>query len=82
MYVFVKNSRKVDRGSRVIAKGEKTGTLYLISSSDELNATVARAKNFSLWHTRMGHLGEKGLKVLQIATYNQLGNFQNSKGFI
>ena len=60
---FVRNTWKVAKGSLVVAKGERTGTLYLVSSLDELNF-VKEKSDGNLWHKRMGHLGEKGLKAL------------------
>ena len=51
-----------------MARGKKTGTLYMTSS---LRDTIAVADtstdtstDTSLWHRRLGHMSEKGMKTL------------------
>jgi transposase InsO family protein len=50
-----------------VAKGPKTGTLYtlktLIGKSD-LAAVTKEGNSADLWHKRLGHMSEKGLKIL------------------
>ena len=47
-----------------MAHGKKTGTLYMISSPRD-TITVAEASiDTSLWHRRLGHISEKGMKML------------------
>ena len=49
--LFVGGTWKVTKGARVLARGKKTGTLYMTSCP-------------SLWHRRLGHMSEKGMKML------------------
>ena len=47
-----------------MACGKKTSTLYMTSSPRD-TITVADANtNTSLWHHRLGHMSEKGMKML------------------
>jgi len=64
---FGKGRWKISKGALVVAKGPKTGTLYtlktLIGKSDL--ATVTKEGNSTdLWHKHLGHMSEKGLKIL------------------
>jgi hypothetical protein len=53
---------KICMGARLLARGYKTGTLYLTTNPRD---TVAVAKDDSkLWHLRLGHMSEKEMKVL------------------
>jgi hypothetical protein len=60
--IFTDKTWKVIKGSLVIAKGEKVGTLYLctgnIDSSISLASTVV---DMELWNHRLGHMIEKGM---------------------
>ena len=50
-----------------MAKGPEIGTLYtlktLIGKSD-LSAVTKEGNSADLWHKRLGHMSEKGLKIL------------------
>ena len=62
--LFVNGTWKVTKGARVLARGKKTGTLYMTSSPRD-TITVAEASiDISLWHRRLGHMSEKGMKML------------------
>ena len=56
---------KVKKGSLVIAKGQKRGTLYMVEvfDNEEANA-VEEVGTSTLWHQRLGHMSEKGMKML------------------
>lgn len=58
---------KITSGARVIAKGKRAGTLYILRG-DSFGDTTARIMVVSspstLWHYRLGHLGEEGVKEL------------------
>ena len=55
---------KVTKGASVLAHGKKTNTLYMTSSPRE-TITVAKANtDTSLWHCKLGHISEKGMKML------------------
>ncbi|KAL4568134.1 hypothetical protein LXL04_023736 [Taraxacum kok-saghyz] len=43
----------------------KYGTLYMVEVTDsEVNAIEEEEKTFTLWHQRLGHMSEKGMKIL------------------
>ena len=64
--IFANNSWKIAKGIRIVAKGSKTGTLYLVpSETDNVIAAVTKGEDSTLWHRRMGHISERGLKKLQ-----------------
>ncbi|RVW11901.1 Retrovirus-related Pol polyprotein from transposon TNT 1-94 [Vitis vinifera] len=57
---------KLTRGSMVIAKGNKSCSLYLMQArviDSSINA-VDDDSTFELWHNRLGHMSEKGLMIL------------------
>ena len=43
---------------------KKTGTLYMTSSPRDTIAVVDVSTDTSLWHRRLGHMSEKGMKML------------------
>ncbi|GKG47262.1 hypothetical protein Tco_0504459, partial [Tanacetum coccineum] len=56
---------KVTKGSLVVARRNKRGSLYMVEvPSDGINATVDGRGNAALWHQRIGHMSEKGMKIL------------------
>ena len=67
---------KVTKGALVVAKGDKVGTLYLCTGNtySTLVATklvttkivIAHVVGIEtkLWHHRLGHMSEKGMKIL------------------
>ena len=64
--LFVGGTWKVTKRARVLARGKKIGTLYVTSSPRD-TITVADAStdaSTSLWHRRLGHMNEKGMKML------------------
>ena len=70
--LFVDGTWKVTKGVRVLARGKEIGTLYMTSSPRD-TITVANASiDTSLWHHRLGHMSEKGMKMLL-----SKGNYQN-----
>ena len=55
---------KLTKGNLVVAKGEKISKLYwtkALVARDSVNAMDMEA---SLWHLRLSHISEKGLKVM------------------
>jgi len=63
--MFGNNAWKITKGAMVIARGSKTGTLYMTSSDRNLIAIADSGAETELWHRRLGHMSEKGMKVLQ-----------------
>eukprot|EP00253_Pinus_taeda_P002765 PITA_02765 len=75
--VFEKDTCKMVRGALVLMQGVRTGTLYKLQGGivvDGCNSSVvpeSGAENLvvsgertMLWHQRLGHIGEKGLRIL------------------
>ncbi|XP_020242595.1 uncharacterized protein LOC109820809 [Asparagus officinalis] len=48
----------------VVARGNKTGTLYQTSHASDTLAIAADKESADLWHNRLGHMSEKGMKIL------------------
>ena len=55
---------RVKKGSIVVARGHKRGTLYMTTSYQDTVAVVENAKQTKLWHCRLGHMSEKGMKLM------------------
>ena len=47
-----------------MARGKKTGTLYMTSSPRDTITIADASTDTSLWHRRLGHMSEKGMKML------------------
>ncbi|RVW34552.1 Retrovirus-related Pol polyprotein from transposon TNT 1-94 [Vitis vinifera] len=62
--LFVVGTWKVTKGTRVLARGKKTATLYMTSCPRDTIAVADASTNTSLWHRRLGHMSEKGMKML------------------
>jgi hypothetical protein len=63
--IFIKKVWKVTKGSPVIAKKEKVGTLYLCTRNIEYFISLSYTReDTSLWHHRLGHMSEKGMQIL------------------
>ncbi|KAL6340105.1 hypothetical protein AAG906_038940 [Vitis piasezkii] len=62
--LFVGGTWKVTKGARVLACGKKTGTLYMTSCPRDTIVVVDASTDTSLWHHRLGHMSEKGMKML------------------
>lgn len=58
---------KVIKGCRMMMKAVKTDRLYLLKGkviTGEANAIDKSSDETKLWHSRLGHIGQKGLEVL------------------
>ena len=62
--LFVSGTWKVTKGARVLACGKKIGTLYMTSSLRDTIVVTEVSTDTSLWHRRLGHMSEKGMKML------------------
>ena len=75
--MFEKDTCKMVRGALVLMQGVWTGTLYKLQGStviDGCNSSVVpesgaeslvvSGEKTMLWHQRLGHIGEKGLRIL------------------
>ncbi|KAL5774241.1 hypothetical protein ACOSP7_011798 [Xanthoceras sorbifolium] len=55
---------KITKGALVVARGKKCGTLYVTSNLDNIVAVADADGKSNLWHQRLGHMSEKGMKTL------------------
>ena len=63
--IFIDKTWKVIRGSLVIVKGEKVGTLYLCTgNTDSSISSTSTRVDTTLWHHRLRHMSEKGMHIL------------------
>ena len=47
-----------------MARGKKTDTLYMTLSPRDTIAVAEASTDINLWHRRLGHMSEKGMKML------------------
>jgi len=47
-----------------LARGRKTGTLSMTSSPRDTIVIAEASIDASLWHRKLGHMSEKGMKML------------------
>jgi len=62
---FLKKTYKVTKGTSIILKGEKASTSYLFNVISNFSNVLAYVEAYmTLWHIRLGHMSEKGMKIL------------------
>jgi hypothetical protein len=60
--IFTDKMWKAIKGSLVIVKGAKVGTLYLCNGNTNSSISLASTGvDTALWHHRLGHMSEKGM---------------------
>ena len=75
---FENGQWKVSKGNLVIAHGWKKGTLYMAEMPVErVNAVTDGPNPSTLWHQRLGHMSEKGMKIL--ASKGKIPELKNVK---
>jgi hypothetical protein len=63
--IFTDKVWKVTKGSLVIEKGEKVGTLYLCTGNTDSYISLASTRvDTTLWYHRLGHMSVKGMQIL------------------
>ena len=60
---FGSKSWKITKRNMVVARGSMVGTLYTIAKSKDIVA-VTSCGDSTLWHQRLRHMNEKGMKLL------------------
>jgi hypothetical protein len=56
---------QVTKGSLVIEKGEKVGTLYLCTCNTNSSISLASTRvDTTLWNHSLGHMSEKGMPIV------------------
>ena len=61
---FSRSTWKVSKGALKIARDSMIGILYMTTDSCGSIAVAASKDDPNLWHQRLGHMSEKGLKVM------------------
>ncbi|KAK3005813.1 hypothetical protein RJ639_017562 [Escallonia herrerae] len=63
---FAEKQWKVIKGSMVVVRGERVRTLYTLSGTHNhsISLVVTENQRTTLWHHRLGHLSESGMKIL------------------
>ena len=62
---FLTDSWRVTKGSMLVAKGDKIGSLYIGENIGEVGAAMSvEDSNLELWHQRLDHMSKKGLVVM------------------
>ena len=58
---------KLTKGSMIVARGKKEGTLYVMQGRIcKGEANIAHGvSSMELWHRQLGHMSEKGLHILE-----------------
>ena len=60
--IFIDKTWKVIKGSLVIAKGEKVGTLYLCTGNTDSSIPLASTRlDTILWNHRLRNMSDKGI---------------------
>jgi hypothetical protein len=54
---------KVNKGARILARGHKMTILYMTTNNKDTIDVVDMGADSKLWHLRLGHMSEKGMKV-------------------
>ena len=52
------------KGAMVVARGTKSGTLYTTAGFINMAVVAEGASGSCLWHSRLGHMSAKGMKML------------------
>jgi len=56
---------KVSKRAMVLACGKKTDTLYMTTRFADIIVSIEAENQAQLWHCRLGHMSQKGMKILQ-----------------
>ncbi|KAL2226309.1 UNVERIFIED_CONTAM: Retrovirus-related Pol polyprotein from transposon TNT 1-94 [Sesamum indicum] len=56
---------KISRGAMTLARGLKSGTLYMAGGSSSNIPFAGTVSQANLWHNCLGHMSEKGMNVLK-----------------
>ncbi|KAL3830794.1 hypothetical protein ACJIZ3_019596 [Penstemon smallii] len=73
--IFHGDDWKISKGAMAVARGKKSGTLYMAAKGCCSIAVAASNQNPNLWHQRLGHMSEKGMKIMH--SKGKLPNLQS-----
>lgn len=62
--IFHCDEWKISKGAMVIARGKKSGTLYQTAGLSCSISVATGNDDSNMWHQRLGHMSEKGLRVM------------------
>ena len=62
--IFIGGSWKITKDAIVMVRGNKMGTLYMTSNIKDMVALANAEVDTNLWHCRLGHMSDKGMKVM------------------
>jgi len=63
-FTFGDKTWKATKGSMVVARGILDGTLYVVNKESDSISIAGKNDDAELWHNRLGHMSEKGMKSL------------------
>ena len=64
--IFHGDNWKISKVIMTVARGKKSGTLYMTAGARCSITVVAGNKNSNMWHQRLGHMSEKGMKIMHL----------------
>ena len=62
--VFQGDDWKISKGTMTVARGKKSGTLYMTTDAHCSIAVAVGNETPKLWQQRLGHMSEKGMKIM------------------
>ncbi|BBH07646.1 Toll-Interleukin-Resistance domain family protein [Prunus dulcis] len=62
--IFHGDDWKISKGAMMVARGKKSGTLYMTAGARCSIAIAAGNEYPNMWHQRLGHMSEKGMKIM------------------
>lgn len=62
--IFHGDNWKISKGAMMVARGKKSGTLYKTAGANYSIAVAADNEIPNLGHRRLGHMSEKGMKIM------------------
>ena len=62
--IFHGDDWKISKGAMTVARGKKSGTLYMTTEARCSITVAAGNETPNLWHQRLGHMSEKGMKIM------------------
>ena len=73
--IFVNECWKITKDAMVIARNSKMDILYITANDKDIVTVANSAKDSKVWHCRLGHMSEKGMKIM--AVKGKLGDLKS-----
>ncbi|GAA0171470.1 transmembrane signal receptor [Lithospermum erythrorhizon] len=74
--LFEQGRWKLNKNGRIMATGERQGTLYKAKFDCIQGEVKSVESSIDLWHSRLGHMSEKGLNIL--SRHNAIPKFEET----